>query len=233
MTANVPNPHPVILELVGPAGAGKTTIRNTLLSNYPQVQFQVHPYFRDRKNAPFFITNTLKMLPLLARIALTRAGRHLTLQEIALMVIMHGWSPLLKRRAAQHHGFTLLDQGPVYLMAHLDPQGPPRLHTPAAVAWINHGYQVWANTVNTIIYVDTEDSILIERINTRGKGHGVRGKPEDEARKFLIRSRESLNYAICALHKRNNNLRIYRFNSSEKSADEISQEVVTLVNHSL
>ena len=233
MTANNTNHNPVILELVGPAGAGKTTIRNTLLSNYSQVQFQVHPYFRDRKNASFFITNTLKIMPLLARIAFTRAGRHLTLQEIALMVIMNGWSPLLKRRAAHHHGFTLLDQGPVYLMAHLDALGPPRLHTPAANAWINQGYTVWANTVNTIVYLDTDDSVLVERINTRGKGHGMRGKPEDEARAFLIRSRESLNKAICGLHERNNNLRIYRFNTSEKSADEISKEVVTLVNHSL
>lgn len=233
MTANIPNHHPVILELVGPAGAGKTTIRNTLLSNYPEVRFQPHPYFRDRNVALFFIINTLKMLPLLARIALTRAGRHLTLQEIALMVVMHGWSPLLKRTASAHHGFTILDQGPVYLMAHLDALGPPRLHTPAANAWIQHGYQVWANTINAIVYLDTDDSILIERINTRGKGHGVRGKPKDEAREFLIRSRESLNHAICGLHERNSHLRIYRFNTSEKTADEISQEVVNLVNHSL
>lgn len=233
MIANAPNHHPVILELVGPAGAGKTTIRNTLLANYPEAQIQFYPYFRDRKAAPFFIINTIKMLPLLTRIALTRAGRHLTPQEIALMVIMHGWSPVLKREAAQHHGFTILDQGPVYLLAHLDPLGPPRLHTPAANAWINHGYEVWAKTVNTIVYLDTNDSILVERINNRGKWHGVRGKPEEEARAFLIRSRESLNHAICGLHERNNKLRIYRFNTSEKTADEISKEVVTLVNHSL
>ena len=233
MTANAPNHHPVILELVGPAGAGKTTIRNTLLATYPQAKLQVYPYFRERNTAPFFIANTLKMLPLFVRVGLTRAGRHLTLQEIALMVIMHGWSPVLKRKAAQHHGFTILDQGPVYLLAHLDPLGPPRLHTPAANAWIDRGYKVWANTVNTIVYLDTDDCTLIERINTRSKWHGVRGKPEEEARQFLISSRDSLNQAICGLHERNNKLRIYRFNTSEKTADEISKEVVTLVNHSL
>lgn len=225
--------RPVILELVGPAGAGKTTIRKTLLEKYPQAQLQVHPFFREPRTAPFFIANTLKLMPLLVRVGLSTAGRQISLQEIALMVIMHGWSPLLKKRAAQHNGFTILDQGPVYLLAHLDQLGPPRLHTPAAAAWLDRGYSVWANTVNTVVYLDTSDETLIERINTRGKGHGVRGKPADEARRFLIRSRESLNQAICGLQERNKNLRIYRFNTSEKTAEEISDEVVNIVNHSL
>lgn len=233
MNSSEANHRPVILELVGPAGAGKTTIRKTLLKNLPQVDYQAHPYFRDPKYTSFFIANTIKMVPLLVRVSLANKGRLLTLQEIALMVVMNGWSPELKRRAVTQNGFILLDQGPVYLLAHLDTMGPPRLHTPAGNAWLERGYKVWSDTVNAIVYLDTDDGTLIKRINTRGKEHGIRGKPAEEAQKFLIRSRESLNNAICGLTERNRDLRVYRFNTSEKTADEICHEVVNIVNHSL
>ncbi len=57
----------------------------------------------------------------------------------------------------------------------------------------------WRSILGGIVWLDAADPILAERIDTRDKGHLIKGATSDEARDFLERSRASLNQAISIL----------------------------------
>lgn len=216
------------VELIGPAGAGKTTIRKTLLERDSRVRHYPHPDLSKKRDLPFFVLNFLASLPVLARMAMVKDGLKINSDELAYMVILQGWSEPLKRQARRRQGIILLDQGPVYILAVQAFFRSPVFQSSVLKKWWETLYRRWAGTVEAVIYLDTDDEVLIQRINTRGKWHRVLGKDEETAEDFLAQSRKSLDETMHALCKWNPNLQILKLNTREKSVDQIYAEISEL-----
>ena len=115
-----------VVEIVGPAGAGKTTLSHGLDCFDKSIRLENFPDVRKVADAPFFISNGVKLIPSLLRLYRSDS-RHLTRREFAWMSILVGWSSLLRKEARDGNKVIILDQGPVYLLTEMRLFGPEYL----------------------------------------------------------------------------------------------------------
>ncbi len=187
--------HPVfIVEIAGPAGAGKSTIANALCLKNPKIQIGEFPDIHNSKKLEGIFWNTLKFLPTIRSFYFHSKTRPLTLQEIAHMAILQEWHQELKASSGGPK-IILLDQGPVYILAELIRFGPPQFRQ-IACKWWDEQCEKWANLLDLVICIDTADEVLIERIRTRSKTHGIKQNSDEWAHQFLAQYRNAQGEAL-------------------------------------
>src|SRR3989337_1789490 len=127
MIVDQPGRHrpPLIIELVGPAGAGKTTLSRALKRRSERIQIGAEIELRKIKYIPVFVRNALLLLPIILR--RWHYSRWFTWEEIKYLIYLKGWPRVLKQQAAQGGDAILLDHGPVFKLATLNGFGPVRL----------------------------------------------------------------------------------------------------------
>jgi shikimate kinase len=217
-----------IIELVGPAGAGKTTLAKKITRVNNGVIFQIvkPPYFRDKKYIPFFVLNTIRALPIILSLSYQNRG-FLTLREIAWVVILNGWWRVLYHQSALFdHNHYIIDQGPISIMSELRIHGQDILRSREANAWWNEIYKCWAKTFRLVIWLDTSTDILIERIRKREKWHPIKGLDDLEAHKEIEHYRVIYADILSSLTLNSNNLTILRFDTGQCSFDQIYDEIL-------
>jgi thymidylate kinase len=212
---------PTIVELVGPAGAGKTALARILSQHSQSIALATPPYFRRIRHIPFFAINTLALLPTFLDLYRNKDGDWLTSGEIAWMTILNGWHHTLRQQASNTAKVVILDQGPVYLLARLSSFGSKILKSRSLKKWWKGMYQVWSATLDMVIWLDTADSILVERIRARETWHVTKGKTEAEAFDFLAASRAAYQQVFSALANEAGGPRLLRFDTSRDSLEEI------------
>jgi deoxyadenosine/deoxycytidine kinase len=203
----------IIVELVGPAGAGKTTLAAELIQRNIRIQLGTPPYFREIKHFPFFTKNILSLLPIILYTYHDNHHRQLSLREIVWMATLNGWQRILVQQASRNDASIILDQGPVYLLTELYVFGPNCLKDQNVKKWWDTTFKRWASTLDLIVWLDTSDHTLIERIHTRGKWHLMKGQKEVEIIKFLAEYREAYENVISLLMSYNPHLKIIRINT--------------------
>lgn len=200
-----------VVEIVGPAGAGKSTLYQALrgrdslhLDNFPDV--------RRLANLPFFLWNGARVIGSL------RGLGGLSRRELAWMSILRGWPALLQKADSR---VTVLDQGPVYLITELREFGPASLRTSTADAWWRDLSARWSQTLDLIVWLDADDADLLERIRTREKAHIVKDAPAKETLSFLNRYHAAYERVMADLH-----VPILRFDSSRMTTTQIAENLL-------
>ena len=200
-----------VVEIVGPAGAGKSTLYQALrgrdnlhLDNFPDV--------RRLANLPFFLWNGARVIGSLRRLG------GLSRRELAWMAILRGWPVLLQKSDSR---VTVLDQGPVYLLTELREFGPASLRTSAADSLWRDLSARWSHTLDLIVWLDADDADLLERIRSREKAHIVKGASDEETLSFLNRYRAAYERVMADLHAP-----ILRFNSSRMTTTQIVENLM-------
>ncbi len=211
---------PRVVEIIGPAGAGKTTIFNAL-SNYPErIRLANFPNVKRIADAPFFIQYGLQLVPILFRLY-WHAGRKLSRREFAWMSILKGWSFVLDREVKKSSQVVVLDQGPVYLLAEMMEFGTKYQKSEYAEKFWQKIFNQWADTLNLIVWLDAEDNMLMKRIQTREKGHMVKLEPAPKVFDFLQRYRRAYDYVISMMEINPSGPRILRFDTGIQRSEEI------------
>jgi hypothetical protein len=216
---------PLIVELVGPAGAGKSTLSKALQQRSPKVCLAVFPDVRAVKNILFFAWNTFLLLPAFLTFYRHKTDRFLSLQEMAYLAILKGWRRILER----HSGIIVLDQGPVYMLAELLRFGPQVLTDPAARKWWEATCVQWADCLGIVICLDTSDLILMERIRSRAKKHGVKENSDQWALEFLARYRSAQEKVLSTMEACTKSPKLARFDTSTMSLDETLENILALL----
>ena len=215
-----------IVELVGLAGAGKSTIAGALDQCSHQILLAEPPYSRRIRDIPFFAWNTFLLLPTLVHLWCTNQGsRWLSRQEIASMVILLGWHRRLRRSSSNRCQVIVLDQGPICSLMLLQLFGPETLRSAGAKKWWNRVCRRWADTLDTMIWLDAPTATLIERVRAREKWHGVKDKSEAEAFEYLERYREAYRRVIACLAV-NDDLQILKFDTAQESLDGVVDQIL-------
>ena len=218
-------PHsPLIMELVGPAGAGKTTLSRALSQRNDNVVLGPDIELRKVSHIPVFIRGISSSLPLF--LDQHKSNRQPTWTELKDIAYLEGWPQMLKRMPSGNNKIILLDQGPVFRMATLYEFGPALFKSEESKPWWHHLYKQWASALDILVFLDTSDSILMERINTRPKKHGIKGKSELETQKFLMQYRISFKNVLTELSLCNGPT-ILEFDTSKISTEQIVDEVLT------
>jgi deoxyadenosine/deoxycytidine kinase len=210
---------------VGPAGAGKTTLYQKLDCYTKLIQLENFPDVRKMTDAPFFISNGLGLIPNL--LPLYRPGsRQLTRREFAWMSILNGWPAVLRNQLQKNNRAIVLDQGPVYLMTEVRLFGPEYLRQQTAQRFWQNLFEHWTDTLDMIVWLDTAEEVLLERIRTRQQEHVVKAQPAKVVYEFLDRYRSEYEFIFSRLIANNTCLKVLRFDTGWQTPQQIVDQIL-------
>ena len=213
----------LVVELVGPACAGKTTLTRALTQCTTSVQVAPEISMQRRKHWAAFLRSAPVLLPVM--LSGGRKSGRFGWEDVKSMVYVQGWPGVLKQLAANNPGLVLLDQGPVFRMTLLHAFGPDRIRKPTTDTWWNGLFKQWAAFLDLVIWLDAPNTVLVRRINARDRWHLVKGKSEREAAQFLDRYRASYRYVLTRLSA-NGGPRIIPFDTNQVSIDEVARAIL-------
>jgi adenylate kinase family enzyme len=213
--------RPLVLELVGPAGAGKTTLRSALCRRDPRIVAGVR--VGRLRQARLMLRDGAALLPTFVR--RHRADRWFNRAEIRAMSYLGGWLELLEGEAPGTERVTVLDHGPVFRLAALQEFGPAITRSAAFERWSARMLESWRWTLDRVVWLDATDDVLIGRIRGRAQKHGVKDRPDAEMREFLTRYRRRLESVLESLSQGSGPLTL-RFDTARQSAPEIAAAVL-------
>jgi thymidylate kinase len=167
----------LLLELAGPAGAGKTTLVQALRVRVPDAVLVGPPTTRE------LALGLAALSPSLVVARLTARGRWWTRDELRNLAYLAAW-----RRHARAHDegdVRLFDHGPVFRLTSLMSFGPPMASTPAFERRWARLARDWGGLLDVVVWLDAPDSVLLRRIGRRPQEHRIRGADRGEAVAFM------------------------------------------------
>lgn len=219
----------MIIEIIGPAGAGKTTLRNAIIRKMPQIQNEPLPPVWNASYYPFFIKNIIQIAPLII-LSPKNNSRNLTRRELAWMAILNGWFQLLKKSQRKNSGIIILDQGPIFLMTILKGFGPEFINQTYLYSWWKKIFQQWSQTLDLVIWLDAADETLIERIDDRESDHIIKGKTGLEVNIFFKKFRSIFENIMEIMLSKNAKIGLIKIDTAQNSIDQVIEKVVSELN---
>jgi adenylate kinase family enzyme len=215
-----------VVEIVGPAGAGKTTLSQALNCHTESIRLENFPNVRKVADAPFFISNGLQLIPSLLRLYQPNS-RQLSRREFAWMTILNGWSALLHRESIDGNKVIILDQGPIYLLAEMRLFGPEYLRQKFAEKLWQDLYTRWSVTLHLVIWLDAGDDVLLERIRTRQQEHIVKTESATVVHEFLDRYRTEYEFILSILMAKEASLKVLKFDTGRQQTQDIVDQFLS------
>ena len=177
--------RPALVELVGPAGAGKSTVAQSLPALDPAVTSGPAIWGLPRR---LLALSALALLPLFTG-ALLR-GRPFAPPEMAQMIRLDALRRAVSRRQRGGHRAHVLDEGPVFGLSWLEvfyANG----HDQARTQWRRRMTAEWAARLDAVVRLDAADGEIARRIRSRAKPHMVKHLSDRDIREVTERFREA------------------------------------------
>lgn len=207
-----------LVELAGPAGSGKTTLATALRALDPATRVGL-PAGRGAVTAALVGAS-----PTLVRARAAAPGRWWTAAELRAVGYLSAWQ---RPAGRPRTGTTLLDHGPAFRLASLLVSGPPMVRTRPFHRWWSHTCVAWGLLLDTVVWLDAPDEVLIGRIRARDRDHRVRASSLEEAVDFLDSYREGYDATLDVL--RRTGTRVLRLDTSTASPDELAAALAPLL----
>ena len=165
----------VVVELIGVAGAGKTSIAAALVGLDERIRA------RPRVHNGTYAATVPTLLPTF--LSLHWPPRRVLTKEMKRILRVHALHRLV--RTTSGPGLILFDEGPIYMLARLLVFGGAAVQTRAFAHWWRGAIALWARTLSAIVWVDASDDLLGTRLNARAQAHRLRGASESVMRAFF------------------------------------------------
>lgn len=167
-----------VVELAGPAGAGKTTVARALVGSLPGARLG---------SPPGRLATVRSLVPaapvLLASRSVVAPGRWWSEAELRSVGYLLAWQRQLRDTATGEP--LLLDHGPVFRLAMLVAGRPQALRHPVFGPWWQRTATAWATLLDAVVVLDAPTDELIARIEARPREHRVQGLDLREAERFV------------------------------------------------
>lgn len=172
---------PLVFEIVGPAGVGKTAALQAIARLAPLIRTGVRI---DRmRQLPTIAWSLLALTPALADMFLADARefwpglRHLSRLRTLPAEIAQA--------QASGHQAILLDEGPVFSLGRLSVFHHAATGRGSLARQWSHELERWSTVLSGIVYLDAKNDVLSERIRRRPKPHQVKNQSDREVNEFL------------------------------------------------
>lgn len=207
-------------EIIGPAGAGKTSLSQLLLqSEGLQAGLSVWGL------SPLVLAmGGLSSLPNL--LSLVRSGARFDWHDVKLIVQHNALLRVVRRESTKGYHALLLDEGTVFALAKLRGFGPGKTVTRKSELWMQGLFNRLAPVLDAVIWLDAPDAVLAQRIRERAKPHQVKYESDAAIQKHLVGYRSSYEQVVSELSRRNG-LKVYRFSTDQLPLKEIADKVLS------
>jgi len=168
-----------VYEVAGLAGSGKSTIARALSVRDKTVQ--VGFPLRRIQHLPSLAVGVFSSFP-------ASLGSRSWL-ELGTSLYISALLVALRRRNGLPGPNIILDQGPLYLLAHWGVcRGESGSYSPIKT-WELESIRTWAGLCSRVFFLDAPDDSLVERIRAREQAHRIKAMPRDHMALFLQKYR--------------------------------------------
>lgn len=186
--------HAVVVELVGPAGAGKSTLAKGVSDVDATVRSGLSLWGLPRTD---LVKSAIGLMPTFAGAAAGGRKSRLRGSEMAQMIRLGALSRAV-RREAKTHRVVLLDEGPVFALSWLDVFSA-RYGDRIPPTWRRRVVADWSLMLDVVVFIDASDVTLAERIRTREKPHEFKNSADAEIYGFAAGFRKAFDRVIAEL----------------------------------
>jgi predicted ATPase len=178
-----------VAELVGPAGAGKSTVLRALVSRYTAV-----PKTIWGQSIPLLLSTGVQLGPTL--LPFWRESGSLLWPESRHVIRLRALHRTLTRDPRPGEQVTVFDEGPVFALAWLRGFGHESMRSESSDLWWRSTLHSWARLIDAVVVLDAPDSVLARRIRTRSEWHEIKGEPDWYITEWLGRFRSALDWVL-------------------------------------
>jgi shikimate kinase len=210
----------LVAEIIGPAGAGKSTLSRLLDGRDRAMRTGVSVW-----GMPLHLLGIHLLLLLPTFVSLSRSCRWLRWDEIKQLVRLNALNQLLDRESSKDYQTILLNEGAVFTLAKLGAFGQGSSPSLWSEKWSQGVFNQWATTLDAIIWLDAPDQVLAQRIRAREKPHRMKESTDQEIYEFLARYRSSYERVVSAL-RTYHGPKVIRVSTDQESPDQIADKVL-------
>lgn len=210
--------RPLRVELVGPAGVGKSTLSVSLVRQLQGVPREIW----GLPVVPLLLNGT-RLIPTFTGLWLH--ARSPLWQEIRHMVRLRTLQRALRRATPQTDAVLLFDEGPVFALAWLRGFGHDTLREQPSAEWWRTALREWASVMDAVVVLDAPDHLLAARIRARPHPHEVKEFSDPEIARWMERFRQALEWVLTEM-ARHGGPAVVRLSSREEPADRIAERIV-------
>ena len=213
--------RPLVVEVVGPAGAGKSVLIAALMRREPSIQPVLR--LRQLRHLLPLVWSVLQLLPVLLEVY-WESPRSLrtTLRYLARLQAFHH---VVNQHVTRPWKAVILDEGPVFTLAMLS--GVP-MGKRFARAW-HAALDQWAQTLDAVVWLDAPIVVLAQRIRTRAKAHEVKEQDFAAIEAFLSRHRRLFDEVVSEL-TRGGSAQVIAFSTEHASPEEIAERLMAVLD---
>ena len=215
----MPVHRPRIIELVGPAGAGKSAVADEL-AGMPGVlctsMWRVP--LAELAWATVCTIPSATMLVKRARAPLSRELRHIA----RLRALLN----FLDRDALSAYRCVILDEGAIYTLAWLQVIGHHVFSDQRTQSWRHYIAALWAAQLDEVVRLDAPDTVLAQRLRSRSKEHVLAHAPDRAVTAFSMRYRSAI-AATLGMVQRHGRFAVRDFRTDRWSPAEIANQIIS------
>ena len=210
--------RPLLVELAGPAGAGKSSLSTALVRRVDGKPGEIW----GQPVLPL-LANGAQLMPTFGPLWLH--SKSLLWSETRHMVRLQTLQRSLRLRKSRSEEVLVFDEGPVFAMAWLRGFGHRTLREQPSAEWWQTALRDWASLIDAVVVLDAPDQLLARRIRARSHEHEVKDFPDHEIARWMARFREALEWVLAEMTRQGGPV-VMRLSSEEQSADCIAEKLM-------
>ena len=216
----MPVQRPRIIELIGPAGVGKSAITEEL-ARQPGV-LCTSMWLVPRTELAWASLCTVP-----SAVRLIRRARSPLNRELRQIARLRALLNFLDRDELSRYRYIVIDEGAIYTLAWLRVIGHPVFHDKRTQSWRQYIAALWGATIDEVVRLDAADAVLAQRLRTRTKAHVMSQAPDRAITAFSMRYRTAFNDSISMIQQ-HGRFAIRDFRTDHDSAVAIAQQIVSI-----